>query len=234
MCGEQASNPDSPAHDYGSSPRVRGTGPVRHSRPHHRRIIPACAGNRIPAQHPCRDHADHPRVCGEQGRRGADVVRADGSSPRVRGTVIECVWDELHRRIIPACAGNRTPADPTARRCTDHPRVCGEQRPPVPLCVIVRGSSPRVRGTVGEHWWDAYAYRIIPACAGNRQLPVCRIGSSTDHPRVCGEQTAGTLAVPFGSGSSPRVRGTGGRYARPIDNCRIIPACAGNRMTETA
>ena len=49
---------------------------------------------------------DHPRVCGEQFGAVADMPRARGSPPRVRGTVVEFVLGDPNPGITPACAGN--------------------------------------------------------------------------------------------------------------------------------
>ena len=50
-----------------------------------------------------------------------------------------------------------------------------------------------------------------------------------DHPRACGEQFAARSAMVSATGSSPRMRGAGGRgLRRPLDE-RIIPAHAGSR-----
>ena len=72
---------------------------------------------------------------------------------------------------------------------------------------------------------------IIPACAGS-SLGGLRMNCFTwDHPRVCGEQMAYKEESTDWKGSSPRVRGAGGRRrdrARPLG---IIPACAGSSTT---
>ena len=72
------------------------------------RIIPACAGNTeaavddeiVSRDHPrvCGEHAehdpivsavrDHPRVCGEHDKLGKSQTVQQGSSPRVRGTLV--------------------------------------------------------------------------------------------------------------------------------------------------
>ena len=52
-----------------------------------------------------------------------------------------------------------------------------------------------------------------------------------DHPRVCGEQGLYPGKAPQFLGSPPRVRGTADANARFLTNCRITPACAGNRLT---
>ena len=60
---------------------------------------------------------------------------------------------------------------------------------------------------------------------------------ATVHPRVCGELAVDSVALPSHTGSSPRVRGTRRRGARPNRGRRFIPACAGNSRpitTETA
>ena len=120
-------------------PRVCGEQlPVRSASLNWRRFIPACAGNMVPFKNLSRfipacagnPHglSVHPRVCGEQVSYSS-CGKADsiGSSPRVRGTVLEGFGEPPARRFIPACAGNspwpfsEPPAQPV------HPRVCGEQ-----------------------------------------------------------------------------------------------------------
>ena len=131
-----------------------------------------------------------------------------GSSPRVRGTVGEELAIDEANGIIPACAGNRL-------------GVQGAED-------IDEGSSPRVRGTGRGTSGRRRDGGIIPACAGNsfaRPAYCCR---TWDHPRVCGEQPLATSMSGHGSGSSPRVRGTGIRQHQRRGYGRIIPACAGN------
>ena len=150
-----------------------------------------------------------------------------GSSPRVRGTLVNHEARVHQVRFIPACAGNSA----TRRRCPPprpvHPRVCGElgaedaEQPPVA--------------------------RFIPACAGNSTLKRLRRRSAPVHPRVCGELPLGYALAHHCAGSSPRVRGTPRRPNRcnAIStvhprvcgelSCagprhRFIPACAGNSL----
>ena len=91
VCGEH----DSRHHLYkvaaGSSPRMRGTQTIRFLWCHRGRIIPAYAGNTSLVTQPPFSFRDHPRVCGEHGRRvgGQDGFR--GSSPRMRGTPWQAV-----------------------------------------------------------------------------------------------------------------------------------------------
>ena len=247
MCGELSFRSGAADQLSGSSPRVRGTGPDAHKRPAPERFIPACAGNWcfgvqldpklrfIPA---CagnclevfaqsRRNKVHPRVCGELADHRARADHRAGSSPRVRGTVVE-LWRGLSR------AGSS--------------RVCGELSPIALKLSRTHGSSPRVRGTAdlppgklaafrfipacaGTVWTCAYGRadsRFIPACAGNCRRGIRNLRGEPVHPRVCGELRAGNLCGSRPPGSSPRVRGTDrcgpARSIRP----RFIPACAGN------
>ena len=70
------------------------------------RITPACAGNRQTGKRSGIFTKDHPRVCGEQFGAVADMPRARGSPPRVRGTEVEPAQVEAAQGITPACAGN--------------------------------------------------------------------------------------------------------------------------------
>ena len=127
VCGEQACLAYAASADAGSSPRVRGTGKVQTIRHERRRIIPACAGNRLTIRSSKRQWTDHPRVCGEQTDAEGNTVTPCGSSPRVRGTACNALLYAATLRIIPACAGNRARPQPCFGLQTDHPRVCGEQ-----------------------------------------------------------------------------------------------------------
>ena len=86
-CGEQANSLCWNCSSDGSSPRMRGTaGPAGQPR-RPTRFIPAHAGNRSSAAENSADRSVHPRACGEQVKLRDLDGRADGSSPRMRGTV---------------------------------------------------------------------------------------------------------------------------------------------------
>ncbi len=55
--------------------------------------------------------------------------------------------------------------------------------------------------------------------------------SGAVHPRVCGERVRSRTSRPARCGSSPRVRGTGLDFRRPLGLLRFIPACAGNGLS---
>ena len=171
----------------------------------------------------------HPRVCGEQCERTATASARCGSSPRVRGTGPIRLNPANRKRFIPACAGNRKYWASSAGVITVHPRVCGEQVLRTTVTLPGCGSSPRVRGTAYPGGTSSPYIRFIPACAGNRGVPLRPGQDPTVHPRVCGEQFVDLPRHNMTRGSSPRVRGTGNR---PLCCCRwrrFIPACAGNR-----
>ena len=233
----------------GSSPRVRGTPDIKLVLGEVGGIIPACAGNTNYKSYALRKAWDHPRVCGEHDLLNYVDARRLGSSPRVRGTLVEGVPSVLNIGIIPACAGNTVDSAWSAGACGDHPRVCGEhfyemnrkdQYPRIiPACAGntdagdylttgQSGSSPRVRGTRALGHETGRFAGIIPACAGNtfrRWRCRCR---RRDHPRVCGEHGTGGIKMQMAQGSSPRVRGTRGQYVGLELGEGIIPACAGN------
>ena len=103
-----------------------------------------------------------------------------------------------------------------------------------PNRVVATGSSPLVRGKREPPHRRFRFGRIIPACAGQTTcLPPSTMATS-DHPRLCGANrwmpSGGCTAV----GSSPLVRGKPGQRNRAGDECRIIPACAGQTSTETS
>ena len=111
----------------GSSPRVRGTPQVAVT------AIglwngssPRVRGTRGRSSSPPAPPTVHPRVCGEHLDDVVGDAALHGSSPRVRGTHLAASAVRLHRRFIPACAGNTGPSSARRRPGAVHPRVCGE------------------------------------------------------------------------------------------------------------
>ena len=201
VCGEQSGHSLANSIGLGSSPRVRGTGPLFPRKTRFWRFIPACAGNSSVHSTMAGSVPVHPRVCGEQSGHSLANSIGLGSSPRVRGTDARLMGWMVHHRFIPACAGNRSPV----------------QR----FLITNFGSSPRVRGTGPRPQSLSGRPGFIPACAGNRRMSVMNGSRTPVHPRVCGEQLKTV-------GSSPRVRGTAHEVDASWHDERFIPACAGN------
>ena len=172
------------------------------------RIIPALAGNTVVFIVFLLSFWDHPRACGEHlwFRRGA--ARLLGSSPRLRGTRTHTVREWGGVGIIPALAGNTSPAAAHHPHPRDHPRACGEHSICCCASLIVVGSSPRLRGTPDGDAERATEHGIIPALAGNTLRVLTSSVSTGDHPRACGEHRHWSVYVPAVVGSSPRLRGT--------------------------
>ncbi len=142
-------------------------------------------------------------------------------------------WFDGVERFIPACAGNSKRKRFTHDISSVHPRVRGEQRSFEVFAETRHGSSPRARGTVPRSSVDQPSQRFIPACAGNRTRPSASAALSTVHPRVRGEQGQQGDRIVMSAGSSPRARGTAALPHRVAGVFRFIPACAGNRESDT-
>ena len=150
-------------------------------------IIPAYAGNTDGVFYVPGTVWDHPRVCGEHTVSMVVYATMLGSSPRMRGTLGSQLCLSVGVGIIPAYAGNTSWLPPVENWSGDHPRVCGEHLHGSLPSMGTSGSSPRMRGTLGDCLAGFFRHGIIPAYAGNTH---CRRTSSTkarDHPRVCGE-----------------------------------------------
>ena len=89
------------------------------------------------------------------------------------------------------------------------------------------GSSPRVRGKQAREGYPFLFDGLIPACAGKTRGHFPNRYSVRAHPRVCGENSFGLLAVAGVVGSSPRVRGKLPPMLRRLLARGLIPACAG-------
>ena len=192
-----------------------------------RRIIPARAGFTGLGVFGVSEVGDHPRACGVYSEELFCVLWIGGSSPRVRG--LHRWWISMAGRggIIPARAGF-THGKPWGRLgLTDHPRACGvyaqAQFPPL----LVRGSSPRVRGLRGVNPSSSLRRRIIPARAGFT-VYLSLVGVCWgDHPRTRGVYAVVCGPVGVRWGSSPHTRGLPRGLIRGHKKRGIIPAHAG-------
>ncbi len=197
-------------------------------RTHPYRFIPAYAGNTFARVALSGSSPVHPRVCGEHQTNTTRRSPVNGSSPRMRGTpTINALAIPL-ARFIPAYAGNTGMFKAVEVSMTVHPRVCGEHEAERTILNKFPGSSPRMRGTRGDCQNGDANQRFIPAYAGN--TPFCRVQQYgwPVHPRVCGEHLNSPAFISWGSGSSPRMRGTRSEMRSRGCAGRFIPAYAGN------
>ncbi len=112
----------------------------------------------------------HPRGCGEHDRKRFLKMFEEGSSPRVRGTLLALFGWGDGDGLIPAGAGNMLVRGSQASRRRAHPRGCGEHGDDGSLLLEQRGSSPRVRGTYEVYIPGIGWVGLIPAGAGNMRL----------------------------------------------------------------
>ena len=165
-CGANGTSSMATSQATGSSPRVRGKRPMRHTMPSLRRIIPARAGQTTSTCAATTRAPDHPRACGAN---AAETPLGDadaGSSPRVRGKPLHLCQGLIDGRIIPARAGQTSFLLLSVLPRSDHPRACGANPRTLNVPHTPSGSSPRVRGKLFLDQVVDLRGRIIPARAG--------------------------------------------------------------------
>ena len=153
-----------------------------------------------------------------------------GSPPHVRGKPAGALGDGLTVGITPACAGKTSGNGFLCLLPRDHPRMCGENFIHIDASFMVTGSPPHVRGKRYSLSAGTCHNRITPACAGKTAGRCASFFVGEDHPRMCGENSIASPAIPAQPGSPPHVRGklqckTGTRLL-----LRITPACAGKTI----
>ena len=211
----------------GSSPRVRGSRISFCTSKIVIGIIPAGAGLTCSKNFKVYIWRDHPRGCGAHRTSVPMSFVTVGSSPRVRGSLIDVVMRLTDHGIIPAGAGLTPSTAGLAPGCRDHPRGCGAHLFDSFTVTARPGSSPRVRGSPRRAGWRADDDGIIPAGAGlTRQISLMH-WPSRDHPRGCGAHIFRYLLYKWTLGSSPRVRGSLLSLCYKEHDKGIIPAGAG-------
>ena len=151
---------------------------------------------------------DHPRACGAHFRSFSITHDGQGSSPRMRGSLVDEPCPRRNVGIIPAHAG-LTPASASSRRQRwDHPRACGAHSETLRSPSRDAGSSPRMRGSQVLAHLAARLSGIIPAHAGLTSFSRIIQAADRDHPRACGAHKCIKMRAPVSTGSSPRMRGS--------------------------
>ena len=125
-CGEHLAERPFESEQAGSSPRMRGTQSGGGYIDRLVGIIPAHAGNTVPVAAGVVPEGDHPRACGEHRHWLGGACVVEGSSPRMRGTLLLEAGRLWPDGIIPAHAGNTASMAKYGLPVRDHPRACGE------------------------------------------------------------------------------------------------------------
>ena len=214
----------------GSPPRARGADDGSGTPGAAIGITPACAGSSCSASVKMGASGDHPRVRGEQSKRGIDQWTNGGSPPRARGAAGGVAAMTRSGGITPACAGSSACTSCSPEPPGDHPRVRGEQAVLPSGKVGIDGSPPRARGAVRGGVAGRWGAGITPACAGSRATATPSTRTPRDHPRVRGEQGQHSADDHVQQGSPPRARGAGSTLSRRPRPAGITPACAGSRV----
>jgi len=150
----------------------------------------------------------HPHGCGELYFERDDPDLADGSSPRVWGTLDVAEHFNRDVRFIPTGVGNSFSFYRGPIQGAVHPHGCGELFILLVIATWNDGSSPRMWGTRRRGPMVMVPGRFIPTCVGNS---ACQLEEGINlpvHPHMCGELMVGYCCSKCGYGSSPRVWGT--------------------------
>ncbi len=189
-CGENDSPAMLRAFYTGSPPRMRGK---RKDCVHFEDatgITPADAGKTLSDVDRDGNKKDHPRGCGENTVRTANLRHRRGSPPRMRGKLLHCKLHLVYGGITPADAGKTDGFSPRTRGVRDHPRGCGENSAWGYIEYAHPGSPPRMRGKLRYNIAKVIQIRITPADAGKTRTSPNPYGCTEDHPRGCGENAA--------------------------------------------
>ena len=171
-----------------------------------------------------------PAYAGEPG--SADAIHfGDWAYPRVCGGARGPPCGALSRRWpIPAYAGEPVINDANCGRNRAYPRVCGGAITSYFMGFLLRGLSPRMRGSRSSSFCASRSNGPIPAYAGEPRAHARIVGYIRAYPRVCGGAPTGPFAPTKAGGLSPRMRGSRIQIAHRGSPQGPIPAYAGEPM----
>ena len=150
----------------GLSPRVRGSLRSKSKGGAMSRSIPASAGEPCGCMPVQSQNAVYPRECGGASGNSGYGRYAVGLSPRVRGSHVS--WSRMLAEIrsIPASAGEPGGSRRAASRTWVYPRECGGAYMENSPLTLLKGLSPRVRGSLEDRMRLILEIGSIPASAG--------------------------------------------------------------------
>ena len=150
----------------GSSPLMRGKLGAHDDALRDGGLIPTHAGKTRPSTSPRARFKAHPRSCGENAELEAAPILGQGSSPLTRGKPRwRCRGHPVHR-LIPAHAGKTCRVPTRLPGSWAHPRSYGENAFRPLRTLVVRGSSPLIRGKRDLALRHRVPEGLIPAHAG--------------------------------------------------------------------
>ena len=169
----------------------------------------------------------HPRLRGEDPKLLLPCGMVPGSPPLARGRRMPSVKSSQTGRLTPACAGKTRIWSGKQHQDQAHPRLRGEDPNAESNVPDGLGSPPLARGRRPLFFSVRPATWLTPACAGKTQVRKQGIPRRKAHPRLRGEDAAGSLGQLLYSGSPPLARGRHGRPELLHRRVGLTPACAG-------
>ena len=196
-------------------------------------LIPAHAGKTRPARRRTSLRGAHPRSRGEHQDEGSVTGLEGGSSPLMRGKLLQDDRFLPVDGLIPAHAGKTEPGCSRTSPSTAHPHSCGENV--VCFCApsAVQGSSPLMRGKRGHGSHGQVEHGLIPAHTGKTRACRAEPTSTRAHPRSRGENPPPLEVPKYAMGSSPLMRGKSGRVHGVTERLGLIPTHAGKTWSAT-
>ena len=215
----------------GSSPQVRGRRQPGSEASPFSGLIPAGAGQTRTRHGERRRGRAHPRRCGADRTAPGRTPVPHGSSPQVRGRLHVERHVGARRGLIPAGAGQTPDNFTSGYGQRAHPRRCGADDWALPHDTVFPGSSPQVRGRPAAVHPSQPAPGLIPAGAGQTRCVLPAALGRTAHPRRCGADWIVIDHDGYGEGSSPQVRGRRSARSAALFALGLIPAGAGQTIT---
>ena len=163
--------------------------------------------------------------------RRARCATCVGSSPLARGTHRLVSRLRAHLGLIPARAGNTASSGAGGAALRAHPRSRGEHLGDKEVAPLHLGLSPLARGTLSDLMEKPAWTGLIPARAGNTHRRMRGATRLWAHPRSRGEHSPKTAREVERQGSSPLARGTPNAESVTRTFEGLIPARAGNTIT---
>ena len=213
--------------EHGKPPPARGRRQATCERGECRRKTPACAGTTPSPRAGQPVTPENPRLRGDDGPLQGRPAGLEGKPPPARGRRPLRHPLRLLCGKTPACAGTTARTSKSSTRAAENPRLRGDDALQAATDAVAAGKPPPARGRRdGPGGWVDMGGKT-PACAGTTLPPPSASSTTSENPRLRGDDdVANQPHYPF-EGKPPPARGRLPARTRDRRVQRKTPACAG-------
>ena len=230
-CGENDMHTWQSSGFDGSPPRLWGKPSPSKQHSRRNRFTPTLVGKTLKKSSLCSWTTVHPHACGENPQFRRQIVKQNGSPPRLWGKRQQAGFPIRPYRFTPTLVGKTSTRTVRRPSWPVHPHACGENFDPHRSQTQLAGSPPRLWGKRFLRRLFRLFRRFTPTLVGKTAYVNVITTKISVHPHACGENDPVVHRRRRVQGSPPRLWGKRTRFFLAFQRRRFTPTLVGKTLT---